>query len=54
MDKEKTKLQIINDVLKGLLDLQLIYFDDNSKFDVITDIILKYQWFISDEIKKES
>ena len=49
---EKNKLQIINDVLKGLLDLQQIYFDDELKFNDITSVLLQFSAIIRDDVKK--
>jgi len=49
--EEKNKLEIINSVLKGLLELQLIYFDDELKFNNITNVLLQYSEIIRDDVK---
>ena len=49
---EKDKLQIINDVLKGLLDLQQIYFDDELKFNDITTVLLQFSSIVREDVSK--
>mgnify|MGYP003307093045 CR=1 FL=1 len=50
-EQKKYKIDLMNRILKDLLELQLIYFDDDNKFHFITDIISKYSFLVYEEVK---
>lgn len=53
MNKQKEIKKIVNNTLKNLLDLQLIFFDEQDKFDIVTKMILDFSVIVEEYNKKE-
>lgn len=53
MNKQKEIKNIVNNTIKNLLDLQLIFFDEQDKFDIVTKMILDFSVIVEEYNKKE-